>query len=68
VARERTNKQLNSHEVPEPRIKPTTHWDHSRERRAYYRNATHANQQLYTQYTLFDIAIAILTHVMPIGQ
>jgi hypothetical protein len=44
VARERTNKQLNSHEVPEPRIEPTTHWDHSGERRANYRNATHVNQ------------------------
>jgi hypothetical protein len=32
VARERTNKQLNTHVVPEPRIKPTTHWDHSGER------------------------------------
>jgi hypothetical protein len=42
VARERTNNQLNSHEVPEQRIEPTTHWHHSGERRAYYRNATHA--------------------------
>jgi uncharacterized protein (DUF58 family) len=33
VARERINKQLNSHEVPEPRVEPTTHWDHSGERR-----------------------------------
>jgi hypothetical protein len=40
VARERTDKQLNSHEVPEQRIEPTTHWGHSGERRAYYRNAT----------------------------
>jgi hypothetical protein len=40
--RRKTNKQLNSHEVPEPRIEPTTHWDHSGEKRAYYRNATHA--------------------------
>jgi hypothetical protein len=41
VARERTNKQLNSHEVPEPWTEPTTHWDHSGERRAYYCNVTH---------------------------
>jgi hypothetical protein len=26
VTRERTNKQLNSRKVPEPRIEPTTHW------------------------------------------
>jgi hypothetical protein len=26
---------------PEPRIEPTTHWGHSGERRAYYRNTTH---------------------------
>jgi hypothetical protein len=26
VASERTNKQLNSHAVPEPRIEHTTHW------------------------------------------
>jgi hypothetical protein len=55
--RERTNNQLNSHEVPEPRIEPTTHWQRREasyledlcffviieliERRAYYRNATH---------------------------
>jgi hypothetical protein len=44
VARERTNKQFNSHEVPEPRIEPTTHWDHIGDRRAYYRNATDATQ------------------------
>jgi hypothetical protein len=30
--------------VSEPRVEPTTHWDHSSERRAYYRNATHATQ------------------------
>jgi hypothetical protein len=49
VTRERTNNQLNSHEVPEPRIEPTTHWHHSGERLAYYRNATHATQntQIY---------------------
>jgi hypothetical protein len=29
VARERTNKQLNSHAVPEQRIEPTTHWDNT---------------------------------------
>jgi hypothetical protein len=40
VARERTNKQLNSHAVPEPRVEPTTHWNHSGEKRASYRNAT----------------------------
>jgi hypothetical protein len=42
-ARERINNKLNSHEVPEPRIESTTHWDHSGERRAYYRNTTHAS-------------------------
>jgi hypothetical protein len=41
-ARERINNKLNSHEVPEQRIEPTTHWHHSCERRAYYRNTTHA--------------------------
>jgi hypothetical protein len=43
--RESTTK-LNSHEVPEPRIEPTTHWDHSGERRAYYRNTTYASQNV----------------------
>jgi hypothetical protein len=41
-ARERINNKLNSHGVPEPRIKPTTHWHHSQyyyERRAYYMQA-----------------------------
>jgi hypothetical protein len=42
-ARERINNKLNSHEVPESRIEPTTHWDHSGERREYYRNTTHAS-------------------------
>jgi hypothetical protein len=41
-ARERINNKLNSHEVPERRIEPTTHWHHSGEMRAYYRNTTHA--------------------------
>jgi hypothetical protein len=38
------NKQLNSNEVPVPRIEPTTHCDHSGERRAYSCKATHATK------------------------
>jgi hypothetical protein len=39
--------QLNSHVVPELRIKPMTRWDHSSERLAYYCNATHAYTALH---------------------
>jgi hypothetical protein len=43
---EKINNKLNSHEVPEPRIEPTNHWDHNCETRAYYRNTTHASHEV----------------------
>jgi hypothetical protein len=33
----------NSTHMKYPRIEPTTHWHHSGERRAYYRNTTDAS-------------------------
>jgi hypothetical protein len=55
-ARERVNNKLNSHEVPEPRIKPTTHWHHIGERQAYYRNTTHASHFYFWQKLLHTVA------------
>jgi hypothetical protein len=42
--RESTTNSTHMKPVPEPRIESTTHWHHSNERRAYYRNTTHASQ------------------------
>jgi hypothetical protein len=48
-AKERINNKLNSHEVPKPRIEPTTHWHHSGERRAYYCNTKLKKFFIYTR-------------------